>query len=181
MRSLGQILQGIISFRHHYIMKITFADSLKDESDVNLDLVKVSKESELIDGTYTTGLQKKIINENVGKCETYILKDMITQNSIGIVSVMLKGGDELEYKIRDIDAFIYNVMINESVRGRGYAGVMIKKLGLALKSKNINEAYLAVSTDNPSAIRAYQKVGFEVVGEKLFMRTLKRNIPYYSI
>ena len=181
MRSLGQILRGIISFRHHYIMKITFSDILRDESDVNLDLIKVSKESELIDGTYTTGLQKKLIDENIGKCETYILKDMTAPKSIGIVSVMLKGGDELEYRIRNIDAFIYNVMIDKSVRGRGYAGVMIKMLGLELKSKSINEAYLAVSTDNTSAIRAYQKVGFEVVGEKWFVRTLKRNIPYYII
>ena len=154
---------------------------MEDEKDNIHDLVLVSNDSELIDGTYTISLQKKIINNNSGKCDTFILKEINTQRSIGVISVMYKGGDELEYKIRNIDAFIYNVMIDESVRGNGYAGVMIKKLGSILKNKGIREAYLAVSIDNNGAITAYRKTGFEVVEEKKFIRTMKINIPYYRL
>lgn len=181
MRSLEQILRGIISFRHHYIMRIRFPDSCEEEIGKGMALEKVSNDSELVDGTYTVSLQRRIIKANIGKCDTFILKDKNSPKGIGILSVMYNGGNELEYRIKKIDAFIYNVMIDESVRGRGYAGVMINKLGAYLKGKGINEAYLAVSTDNQGAIRAYQKVGFETVAEKRFIRALKRNIPYYEL
>ena len=181
MRSIGQILRGIISFRHHYIMKISFDDSIEAEQNSDISLVKVNDDSELVPGTYSVNLQKRIIDANPGKCDTYILKDCETKSSIGILSVMYKGGDELEYKIRDIDAFIYNVKIDENHRGKGYAGRMIAMLGECLRAKNINEAYLSVSTDNISAIKAYKKSGFEIVAEKKFIRTMKKNIPYYSL
>lgn len=181
MRSVRQILRGIISFRHHYIMRIIFDDFLEEEVCSNLILERVSDDAELIAGTYSVKLQKKILNVNMGKCDTFILKENNTNDSIGILSIMYKGGDELEYKIRDIEAFIYNVMIAEAFRGKGFAGIMVKMLGVQLKKKGIREAYLAVSTDNYSAIKAYQKMGFEKIAEKKFVRTLRKNFPYYCL
>ena len=103
------------------------------------------------------------------------------QRSIGTVSVMYKGGNELEYRIRNVDAFIYNVKIDELFRGKGYAGIMINMLEKQLVSKGIHEAYLAVSTDNYGAIKAYKKNGFKTICEKKFVRTMRVNIPYYSL
>lgn len=181
MRSLGQVLRGIISFRHHYIMRIRFEDSPEEEICSNLILKRVSDETELIAGTYSVSLQKKILDMNTGKCDTFILKENNMHNNIGILSVMYKGGDELEYKIRDIEAFIYNVKIAESFRGKGFAGIMIRMLGAQLRKRDIRESYLAVSTDNYSAIKAYSKIGFETIAERRFIRTLKRNFPYYYL
>ncbi len=181
MRPIRQILRGIISFRHHYIMKIRFNGFIEKEIESDLILKKVSEYSELIDGTYSINLQVKILDTNIRKCDTFILKDNSAQNTIGTICVMYRGGNELEYKIRDAEAFIYNVMIKEFFRGKGYAGIMIQMLGVKLRKLNIKEAYLAVSIDNHSAIKAYQKTGFEIVSEKKFLRIMKRNFPYYSL
>lgn len=180
MRTVGQIMRGILSFRHHYIMKIQFDDFLNENKFANLCIEKISDYSELISGTYSIALQTKIMESNKGKCDAYVLKNG-NQDRLGIVSVMYKGGNELEYKIRDIDAFLYNIKIEKRFRGNGYAGVMIKMIGKKLLEDGIQDAYLAVSTDNYNAIRAYQKVGFEIIDEKRFVRMFRKNIPYHNI
>ena len=154
-----------------------------DEKDLNMSikLKKVNDYSELIDGTYSIELQRKLIETNIGKCDTFLLEGCFEQKPIGICSVMYKNGDELEYKVRNIDAFIYNVRIDSTYRGKGYAKEMLLFVGMQLKYRGINDMYLAVSTDNTSAIKAYKKTGFEIVSEKYFIRMLRKNIPYYTI
>lgn len=181
MRSVRKLFRGIFSVRHHFIMKINFNNIKCDEDDRFLYLSEVNQLSDLINGTYSIGLQSKLINENKGLCSTFLLKDTTTNDTIGILSVMYKGGDELEYKIRNIDVFIYNVMIDKKYRGRGYVGIMIRLLGKQMKKKSITEAFLAVSINNRTAIKAYQTVGFKTISEKWFVRMLKRNIPYHSL
>ena len=181
MKSPKKLLHGLFSFRHHYIMMINFTDTDVGIKDRKISLDQVLDYSKLMEGTYSVSLQKRIIDATAGKCDVFILRDKNTQNNIETLSVMYMGGDELEYKIRKIDAFIYNVSIDKSFRGKGYAGIMIQMLGEILAEKGIGKAYLAVSTDNSSAIRAYEKAGFIKVNEKFFIRSLKRNVPYYSL
>ena len=142
---------------------------------------KIYNKFELIDGTYSIDLQKRLIDENKNKCDTFLLKENKKDVTIGILSVMYRGGNELEYKIRNIDAFIYNVMIKKEYRGKGHIREMIAYLGKVLKYQKITEAYLAVSVDNKNAIKAYEKIGFESVKEAWFIRMLRKNIPYYTI
>lgn len=94
---------------------------------------------------------------------------------------MYKGTDDLEYRIRSIDAYIFDVYVNSSYRGKGYAGEMIRQLMEYLHAKNIDIAHLAVSTKNEKAIRAYEKAGFSTVYDRSFARVLKINIPYHSL
>ena len=178
MRNLRQILRGVISFRHHYIMNLKLSDLPEREFDSNDNLVLVCRGAQLIDGTYSKSLMGKIMNRNIGKYETFLLNNSANE-TVGIISVMYKGGNELEYRIRNIDAFVFNVLVKENSRGRGYAGIMIEELGKHLKDRGIQEAYLAVSVDNNSAIKAYEKAGFNTVCEKKFIRVLKKNVPYH--
>lgn len=94
---------------------------------------------------------------------------------------MYRGADDLEYRIRNIDAYIFDVYVNNLHRGKGYAGEMIRQLMEYLHDKGINTAYLAVSMSNSSAIRAYKKTGFTTVADKKFVRFLKINIPYHKL
>ena len=94
---------------------------------------------------------------------------------------MYKGTDDLEYRIRNIDAYVFDVFVNNSCRGRGYAGEMIRQLMCYLHGKGIDSAYLAVSVSNESAIRAYKKTGFTTVKDLNFARVLKINIPYHVL
>ena len=149
--------------------------------NMSIKLKKVKDYSELIDGTYSVELQRKLIETNIGKCDTFLLQGCFEQKPIGICSVMYKNGDELEYKIRNVDAFIYNVKIDSEYRGKGYAKEMLKYVGMYLRYRGINYMYLAVSTDNINAIKAYKKTGFKIVSEKYFIRILRKNIPYHTI
>lgn len=94
---------------------------------------------------------------------------------------MYKGGNDIEYKIRNIDAYIFDVYVNKAHRGSGYAGQMIRCVMDYLHSKGIDTAYLAVALSNKSAIRAYEKVGFTTEYDRKFARVLKVNIPYHKL
>lgn len=176
-----KVIKKIISLRSHFIMKKSLYGGDKYIFNNDYELKRVDNLSELIDGTYSIELQKRIISNNEGKCETYICKDVKTNKRIGILSVMYKGGNELEYRIRKVDVFIYNLMVVQEYRGMGIAREMIEALGEIMKSKSFNEMYLAVSKDNLSAIKAYNKAGFIIESEKKFIRFIMHNIPYHIL
>lgn len=94
---------------------------------------------------------------------------------------MYRGGNDLEYRIRGIDAYIFDVYVNEAHRGSGYAGKMIRRAMEHLHQKGIDTAHLAVALTNQSAIRAYEKVGFTTEYDLRFARVLKVNVPYHKL
>lgn len=180
MLRIKKLFRSILSIRRHYIMKLLLSNKT-DELYNNYNLQLVTNQCDLIDGTYTVPMQKKLINKNLNYCETYICKNKSTDSTVGIVSVMYKGGNELEYRIRNIDAFIYNLMVLPSQRGNGIAGCMLLLLEEIFKMKRISSVCLAVSIDNHSAIKAYKKVGCEIIANKSFVRFMRINIPYYCL
>ena len=142
-------------------------------------LARVEDLGKVVGGTYGPGIQRSLMRRNGTLCEQYVLAE--GDELLGTLSVMYRGGNELEYRIRRIDAFIYNLAVPEAHRGRGIAGEMLRQVFDILADRGCSDVYLAVSADNASAIRAYEKAGFEVVGTKSFVRTLKINIPYHVL
>lgn len=72
----------------------------------------------MIDGAYSVETAKALLAKNKGKCDVFIFYDS-NKNVVGTLSVMYKNGNDIEYKIRKADAFIYNVLTDEKHRGRG--------------------------------------------------------------
>lgn len=174
-------IRKIISFRQHWIMeyKLGVNNTVCEETELRLQCVKdiVS----MTDGTYSISLQKKIMDSNSEFCDVFVLVNTNSEK-IGTISLMYKNGNELEYRIRECDAFIYNVYIEPKYRNRGYAKKMIALLWNYLSSeKDITTIRLAVSKDNLNAIKTYQSVGFNTIESKFFVRFLRRNFPYYKI
>ena len=145
----------------------------------SLSFARVMDYEKVVQGTYGVSIQKNLMRRNGSLCEQYVLYD--GNELLGTLSVMYRGGNELEYRIRHIDAFIYNLAVMETYRGRGVAGIMLERLFITLADRGYKDVYLAVSTDNTSAIRAYEKAGFVVEDMKSFVRTLKINIPYHAL
>ena len=133
MGAFRKKLRGIFSIRSHLIMCLDLMQLPQPNTLRQFNLYKVEHDTELIDGTYSVQMQQNIISHNPGLVETFVLKDK--SETIGIMSVMYKGGNELEYKIRNIDAFVYNVLIRPEFRGNGYAGVMFILLSEYLKKE----------------------------------------------
>lgn len=171
--------KSIIKKYSHRIMKFNIREATSVWETENDLLFKTVSVNEQIEGTYSKSVSQKIAGENIGKCDVFVLYQ--NEKPLGTISVMYKGGNELEYKIRNIEAFIYNVYVAPEARGKGFAGKMMQFLMSYLREKGINEAYLAVSTDNESAIRAYEKFGFCDVENKSFYRILRKNMPYHTL
>lgn len=145
-----------------------------------IDLKKVKDELDPVGTTVSVKNLELLVQKNNEKCEGFVLSDEAGK-SVGTIWVMYKGTDDLEYRIRNIDAYIFDVYVNSSYRGKGYAGEMIRQLMEYLRAENIDSAHLAVSTKNDKAIRAYEKAGFSTVHDRSFARVLKINIPYYKL
>ena len=124
---------------------------------------------------------KAVMSKNQGLCEAFVLRERSSGKPVGTVWVMYRGGNDVEYRIRNIDAYIFDVYVSKECRGRGYAGVMICGLAGHLLAKGISAAHLAVSTANSSAIRAYEKIGFQKERDLSFFRILKVNLPYHKL
>lgn len=101
---------------------------------------------------------------------------------IGRIFVMKRGGNELLYKIRKIDTYIVGLKVFEGYRGHNYAGEILTWLFENLHRNGIQDFYLMVKKDNMSAIHCYQKIGYQIIGSRYFVRLLGRiNIPYYTL
>lgn len=61
-----------------------------------------------------------------------------------------------------IEAFIYDIKIHESKRGRGYGKEALKSLDYYAREKDISKISLHVFGHNKVALSLYQNTGFEV-------------------
>ena len=125
---------------------------------------------------------KKCMCSNQSLCEGFVLKNE-AEEIIATIGVMYKGAKDTQeyYRLENIDAFIFGVYVAPEYRGQGIAGAMIEKLMQHLYFQGIDCAYLAVASTNQSAIRAYQKIGCNIIKKYKFLRTLKMNIPHYKL
>lgn len=152
--------KNILQFYKHHIMKIEYKDCSHDQRDsiCKIDLDHIAEELSPIGTTVTISNLNHLVRMNVGKCEGFKL--VKGEKAVGTIWVMYKGSNDLEYRIRNIDAYIFDVFVNTTYRGHGFAGEMISQVMRYLHEMGIDTAYLAVSTLNESAIKAYKKTGF---------------------
>ena len=176
--------KNILQVYTQKIMKIEYKTAAGNPEKSSYTLRKINNDiitEELapIGTTVTVSNLKHLLRVNGSRCEGFIFG--ADDTPIGTIWVMYRGADDLEYRIRNIDAYIFDVYVNNLHRGKGYAGEMIRQLMEYLHDKGINTAYLAVSMSNSSALRAYKKTGFTTVADKKFAGFLKINIPYHKL
>ena len=177
--------KNIYQVYEHHIMEIEYKDVEGHSNNAQyklrpIDSSRILEELQPVGTTVTISNLKKLLLKNSGLCEGFIFGEM-GGCSVGTIWVMYKGANDLEYRIRDIDAYIFDVFVNDRYRGKGYAGEMIRQLIDYLHEKGIDTARLAVAKTNKSAIIAYEKTGFTSVADKKFARILKVNIPYHRL
>lgn len=77
-----------------------------------------------------------------------------SDNKIGVLWVQVK----------DHKAFIFDFVIDEAFRGRGYGKQALAAMDEKLKSMNAESVALHVFGDNIAAQELYKKVGFQITG-----------------
>ena len=78
-----------------------------------------------------------------------------------VASGYAKIKPDREYLKHEKHAYLGFMFVPEQHRGNGYNKLIVDALLAWSKTKNITEIRLDVYDSNPSAIRAYQKAGFE--------------------
>jgi ribosomal protein S18 acetylase RimI-like enzyme len=76
-----------------------------------------------------------------------------------------QGGNKigiLWVQVKDQKAFIFDFMIDESFRGKGYGKQALIALDEKLKSMNVESVGLHVFGDNVIAYELYKKMGFQI-------------------
>lgn len=177
--------KNVFQLYKHHIMKIDYKDLINYKINSTFKLRKINfdnidEELKPIGTTISLTNLRKLLSINKTLVEGFIFEGM-DSNKVATIWVMYKGGNDLEYKIRNIDAYIFDVYVNKQFRGNGYAGEMISQLMDYLHKKEIETAYLAVSFTNQQAYNAYKNTGFTTVYDKKFVRALKVNIPYHIL
>lgn len=84
----------------------------------------------------------------------YSIIDEATNNKMGLLWVQVKGQN----------AFIYDFLIDEAFRGKGFGKQALTAMDEELKSMNVKSVGLHVFGDNVNAQELYKKMGFEVTG-----------------
>ncbi len=75
-------------------------------------------------------------------------------------------------------AEIIGVYVDPEFRGMNLGYQLIKEIMKLIKANKFKKVRLGVNTQQESALRLYQKIGFEVVGN--FQKELKVNNKYYD-
>ena len=131
-------------------------------------------------GDFSMARMHKYLKEKADDTEGFLFFD--GDEAIGYLWIMYRGGNHFQYRVRNIDALIYQIDVFPEFRGHGACGVMMRQAFNYLQvQKRISDAYWSVRKNNISAIRAYDKLGAKQVDRKIFLRVLKVNIPYHRI
>ncbi len=80
---------------------------------------------------------------------------------------IVDGGDKigvLWVQVKERKAFIYDFVIYEAFRGKGYGKQALTAMDERLKSMNVESVALHVFGDNITAQELYKKMGFEIAG-----------------
>ena len=84
----------------------------------------------------------------------YLWSLMDEDRKIGFLWVEVKNGK----------AFIYDFLIHEEYRSKGYGKQSLTAMDERLRSMNVNSVSLHVFGDNVTAQELYKKMGFEITG-----------------
>jgi ribosomal protein S18 acetylase RimI-like enzyme len=80
----------------------------------------------------------------------------------------LMDGDQkagfLWAEVKENKAFIYDFLIHEEFRGKGYGKQALAAMDEKLQSMNVESVSLHVFGDNTTAQELYKKMGFEITG-----------------
>ena len=105
----------------------------------------------------------------------HYLPDGIHSQDQYLYSLIDENGNKigvLWVQVKDRKAFIFDFLIDEAFRGKGYGKQALAAMDEKLKSMNAESVSLHVFGDNIAAQELYKKVGFQITGIHM-KKTLK--------
>ena len=138
------------------IRKATLAD-LPLLLDFEQALIKVERP---MDSTIKEGeVSYYDIADFIQQTDTEVLVTECDSKIVASGYAQIKG--DRHYLKHDLQGYLGFMYVDEEHRGKGLNKLLIDALIKWCKDRAVHEIRLAVYQDNPSAIRAYEKVGFK--------------------
>ena len=133
-------------------------------------------------GSFSLDIMASYLKKQKDKAEGFLFYEKNSRQAVGYAWVMHKGGNEIQYRIKKADAFLFDVCVLPQCQGKGYSTKILAMITEYLhRERQIDTLTLACRTDNEIALKAYKKFGFTICCKKTFIRLLKINIPYYKL
>ena len=173
----------IYAYYDHYLM---YFDLNKIDAEYSIDkwgidVITLNNVDKCANECFSLGRMKKYLLNNRSSVEGFLFQDK-NKEKAGFMWLMYPKCNEFQYKVRNVDAFIFDVFVFPQFRGCGLCGHMFQYVFDHLKRNEKKIIALGVRTDNTSAIRAYEKAGGVIKARKRFIQLVHRyNIPYYSV
>lgn len=163
---------------HHYLLEYDVRDYDVQENELITE--EITKENMNDVGSSIGNTTRKWISSGYPYAKGYCFRNEDNE-IVGSCWMMLKGGDEKLYRVRDHEAFLFRLEVLEQFRGKKYSKkIMNNMIGIA-KDMGFESVAFVVATKNNIALNLHGKMGAKKFGERFFVRILDRNIPYYSI
>ena len=171
---------NLFVFNDYIIYRADFSSLPVVEKKLMMRSISLENVELCIKGDFSMERMQKYLQEKGDETEGFLFFD--GDEPVGYLWIMYKGGNHFQYRVRNIEALIYQIEVFPEFRGQGICGIMMCQAFEYLKThKDINEAYWSVRNNNESALKAYNKLDANQVGRRRFFRILKINIPYCKI
>jgi len=174
-----QRVKNAVHLYRHFIMELVFRadDNLSIKNHTNLSVEEVTQDNlALCSGSFNLKYTYK--RKYAKNCHRLLLRD--GKQVLGYACLSLKGGRDRMYKVKECDAYIYDVFVFPEHRGKRYVSFLLN----ALIEESLGcegTVRLCVRINNVSAQKAYQHMGFQIIAKKSFLRILRINIPQQVI
>ena len=173
----------LYAYYDHYLMYFDLSKNHTKYScdSYSIESISLSNVEKCINESFAWGKMRSYLLNNRESVEGFLFQDK-NEERAGFMWLMYPKCNEFQYKVRNVDAFIFDVFVFPKFRGCGLCGSMFQYAFDHIKEKGKTTVALGVRTDNASAIRAYEKAGGVIKSRKRFIQLVHRyNFPYYSV
>lgn len=167
----------ILMTYHHVYYRLSYSDFLTS-SNKTLVMFPITKDD--YDTLRLSSSLRHMLDEQPNYVKGYGFRDS-DSNTVGHLFLMKKGGNEVLYKIRKIDSYLFALRVFSEYQGKGYGEEIMTQVIEELHNDGVDTVFLTVKKNNKQAIHIYDKLGMKAIGRKFFIRIGRYNIPYIEL
>ena len=118
--------KNILTIYRHHIMSAACRDVLllaPQPAEEELEMKRITRNNikDCIGGSFNVDIMTAYMESQEENVEGFVFSKKESGKTVGYVWVMYRGGNEIQYRIRHIDAFIFDLCVMPEHRGQGHS------------------------------------------------------------